>query len=165
MVGRSLLLFVLIGCHSVADGTQPITSEPSPSPVVAPAPDAAPGKLGAACTAGQKIERRGLDPCGSKGRIAIEMNPRQSLFTREVPCTPGSPYHHGAEEQTACVDGDRLYIRSACLPCRVPHTGWAAVVQLDELTLEGARGLQATLDLPTDPALTTTTAWRRALER
>lgn len=168
MVGRCLVLLALVGCHSVADGPQPITSEPSPTPtppVVAPSPDAAPGKLGAACSAGQRIERYGIDPCGAKRRIAIEMNPQQTIFTREVPCTLGASYRHPPNELKSCIQGDRLFVQSQCFICRVPLAGWAAVAQLDELTPESSRDLQGMLELPRETALGGTAAWRRALER
>lgn len=169
MPGRSLLLLALVACHSVAEGPQPITSEPaatsSPPPVVAPTPEAAPGKLGASCAPGQKVDRYSIDPCGAKQRIAIEMNPRQAIFTRELPCTPGASHERPPNELRTCIEGDRLYAQSTCFICRVPQSGWAVVAQLDELTPEGARALQGMLDLPHETALSGTAAWRQALAR
>ena len=168
MIGRCLVLLALVACHSVADGPQPITSEPPPTqgpPRTAPTPEAAPGKLGASCTPGQRDERYGVDPCGAKQRIALEMNPRQAVFTREVPCTLGASHTRAPNEITSCIEGDRLFVQSMCQMCRVPLSGWAAVAQLDELTPAGARDLQGLLHRPTGSALSTTAAWKQALAR
>jgi hypothetical protein len=173
---------------AVASVPPPPSSEPAPSNIDEPAPEpaaeAAPQDpptqaklppqqaqsavassaplLGQACPAGSGS---GVDLCGSKGRVSIEVDAASVRLVRGAECKPEplrttSKYTHSP---MACLQGDILYAANACIACRLINAGWSAKARIPELTAAQALEVQKQLALPTTKPLRSVDEWKRAL--
>jgi hypothetical protein len=101
--------------------------------------------------------------CGKSGKVAII---RERLRAHKgVPCTPVpiSPPHAMPNRVSACIDGERVFVTSSCIVCRIMTEDrlLALVSDMTPAQLEEAQALAA---LPKSPALTTVAAWKSAID-
>lgn len=145
---------------------------PQPEPPVDPRamhpanfhpPSTAITPIGTPCT--PSAPQRGVDPCGSKGRIAIEEN-TYSAGPMNGPCTLTRMKGKSiAATPSACISGDRLWAMSACYVCRMPGAGWSMQGVLSEMTPAQLHEAQKQLNLPEKPVLIDAASWTKAIER
>jgi hypothetical protein len=147
------------------------TPVPGPEPKVLEAPpqqqqaDAPKPALGAPCAAG-------TTGCGRLGKIAVvTAHNRMRVRDATPPCKPlhttppfGAPGGaHGGYSASACVDGERVYVSSVCVVCRM-DTESNTLGVVAEMTPEQLDAAQRMAQLPAKPALTTPAAWKGAID-
>jgi hypothetical protein len=103
------------------------------------------------------------DPhCGTAGRIAMVMERLQ--FQRPAPpcsATRTSP-DVANNAAKACVDGERIFIASTCIVCRIASEE-RLLGLVSEMTPEQLRAAQKLAALPEAPLLTKTSDWTAAI--
>jgi hypothetical protein len=106
-----------------------------------------------------------LDPCGTRGRVAIEIDPTTVSIARGAECQPARLAYPppGVHQPSACLEGDVLYAANACVACRLMGAGWSAKANVTELTSAQALEVQKQLGLPVKRALSGRDEWARAL--
>ena len=127
----------------------------------APGAVTAPGlALGAACESTDVVH------CGTKGRVAVEMEmssggplPRK----RAVPCAmqPLSP-PNDSDRQTGCVKDDRVYLSGDCRICR-QSSQWDLTGAVAEMTDAQLVQAQERVSLAPGLILRTPDAWQSAI--
>lgn len=123
----------------------PRASAPSPAP------------LGAAC-------ERVATTCGKFGRVAVVRKNLRTHGGDDPPCAgiQTSP-NSGPNLVRACLDGERIFVSSVCIHCRI-SVEERLLGLLSEMTPEQLRTAQQLAYLPEDPLLTTTSAWKSAID-
>jgi hypothetical protein len=190
-VKRVVVALVLVACSSSpvpepepppAIATAPAPAPPEPADPVEPVPPSAssaePEKpahaggtppaattrplLGAACPPPGALTP---DPCGTQGRVALEVDTHTVALARNAECelvALGRP-PPGVNAPSACLEGDVLYAANACIACRLVGAGWSAKARVAELTAAQALEVQKQLGLPATRPFTSADEWRRAL--
>lgn len=140
---------------------QPPPAPPKPrhpaGEVEQPSPQA-PAAIGDACT----------DPaaCGKSGKVALVYSQRPQLRAPNAgspPCKGVSTTKmHTMMASSACVTGDRVYVTSTCIMCRMP-SGEELVGLVSDMTPAQLLRAQKLAALPEAPLLTTATAWSGAI--
>jgi len=145
---------------------EPAAAESANAPVsqqMLPPPTARTGRvaLGSPCapTAGSK----GLDTCGRKGRVSVELDAATVALLRNAACEPTKLSQRSVYQPMACVSEGVLFAGSLCFACRLVDSGWSAKAIIAELTEEQALELQKRLGLDTARALTGAGAWQSAI--
>jgi len=154
------VLLGLAACQTAAD--EPIVKTTEPAVRLE-------SDLGAPCKPGGSVN--GLDPCGTKQRIAVRFVPHTMGMMGSgmtVPCTlskatPPKEIGMGASSVATCITEGTLYANLDCMYCRIPGAGENVVAKLDELTGTQALAVQARLGLPAETPLRGEKAWRQAL--
>jgi hypothetical protein len=121
----------------------------------APAP-----KLGDPCSADASADP---DPCGTKGRIALELDNRSATRAGEPKCKETRLPMQGVNQPYACVDNGIVHAAAVCVACRMAMAGWSARALISELTPAQAEFLQQKLGLDRGAALASAADWRRAI--
>lgn len=105
--------------------------------------------------------------CGTKGRVATgfsqSTNPTKRLTAPcEMPKTdPNEPITFG-DHTRGCVKDDRVYVHGSCMECRM-WSEWQWVGLVAEMTDAQLEEAQKRAQLPKEPLLKTTSAWKTAL--
>jgi len=137
--------------------TAPEPQTPPPPIVIARRPEDAP-QLGAACA--------DASTCGTKKRVALrayrDMTP--GLAKGDLPCKPVGTTKPTVmpEAASACVSGDRLYVMSVCVVCRMPSNTRAEAI-VSELTPPQREFAQKLAGLSTAGTLASADAWSKAI--
>jgi hypothetical protein len=151
------------------EATAPPEAEPVPTapaqasyPFAPPAGKPARAMLGAPCPAAGAQKP---DPCGSRGRVSLEVDARSVSLGRGAECQLQSLRRDSKSmyEASACIDGDMLYAANTCIACRMLHAGWSAKAIISELTRAQALEVQNQLGLSPTLSLKSPDDWRRAL--
>lgn len=129
-------------------------------------------RLGAPCQPARSpdagsVEAGSVDPCGSRSRIAMQVEPTTHRLRGEgskLPCEPRALGKPSGYAESACVADGYLVAVSSCVMCRVPDAGTVVLARVDELT--GAQNgyvhrlLRLAGEVPTGSA-----GWQSALDR
>ncbi len=149
-----------------------IVQAPAPPPSAKPAEPVAPTafpldslqsnapKLGAACGESQRAF------CGQSGRIAVTgYRFEHHRFREDLPCKPLGTTRTSLtverEIASACVAGDRLYVETTCIVCRI-SSGTVVEGLVSEMTHGQLEFVQRHAGLRGAP-LRTAAAWERAI--
>ena len=139
----------------------PTSNEPvEPTPIPLGALEGSAPKLGAACAEGQRPF------CGPSGRVAVTAYRfHQHRMRDDLPCKPvstsGSTLTVERELVSACVAGDRLYVESTCIVCRI-SSGTVLEGNVSDMTPGQLAFVQRHAGLRGAP-LRTAEAWERAI--
>lgn len=118
--------------------------------------------LGAACVPAKGSA--GLDPCGAKGRVSLELDGATTALLRAASCELTELEHQSVYAPNACLSEGVLYAGAICFACRLMDAGWSAKALVRELTREQSLELQKRLGLDTTRPLGTEAEWRAAIE-
>lgn len=137
----------------------PVTAPPVPDDNVKGPQDEA--RIGQPCKPGD------TKTCGTKGRIATgfvqSTNPTKKLTAPcEMPVRdPNAPITFG-DHTGGCVKDDRVYVHGSCMECRM-YSEWMWVGLVAEMTDAQLEEAQRRAQVPKEPLLKTTAAWKTAL--
>ena len=161
-------LGVFSGAFVACTTDQPSSSKPPATPVQENVAPPVPGEpylhdnppelaLGMPCKASD------VEHCGSRSRVSVTIGMRgASLKKGAPPCelkvVTALP---GAEQASACMKDDRIYVTGYCLACRNYPT-WDMTGIVSEMTEAQLSRAQLRATLPEEPLLRTPEAWRTA---
>jgi len=115
--------------------------------------------IGSKCGSDENKVGEFADTCGTKGRIAVEFDPSQTIMTPDPPCQlvtfvhkqkQNDPVPMGGMSNSACVTGEELLASGACQMCRVPFVGWSFHGRIDEMTKAQSVAIFKRLELSGD---------------
>jgi hypothetical protein len=98
--------------------------------------------------------------CGKSGTTAVVID-TSNMREHAAPCTL-IVTQSGLDARRACVDGNRIYVSTICMACRVYRDSWTLGVVAD-MTPDQLRGAQSRAGVPEKPLLTMADAWRSAI--
>jgi len=172
----ALLTRTTAGPTAQPEAPPPLTSWSLFSPTNPMTPPGTPTALaiGSKCATGDTKAGGFGDTCGTKGRIAVEFDSRQTIMTPNPPCQlvtfvrkpskEPSPAPMGGMSNSACVSGQDLLASGACQMCRVPFAGWSFHGRMDEMTKDQNVAIFQRLELTGDTP-DNAKAWSQLIEK